>query len=289
MAACFSPFSKRDELTGEFMNFPCGKCPNCLARRISGWSFRLQQHAKVQDIALFVTLTYNSDFVPISDRGFMTLRPNDLTLFMKRLRKYLPVGSSKVSYFAVGEYGGKTMRPHYHYLLFNAPHSVVERAWRVDNVSIGDIHYGEGLGINAAEVGYCLKYMSKPGKVPLHCNDDRVPEFQRCSKGIGLNYLSDAVNKWHHDDLLNRFYLPYEDGKKLAIPRYYKDKLYTEVERKLIGDFFASGADARADVADLELCLKLGIAFDELPAFKLSRDLEKIRKVGVQSSEGRFL
>lgn len=39
--------------------------------------------------------------------------------------------------------------------------------------------------------------------------------------------MSDAVVKWHRADLDNRMYCVIEDGKKIAMPRYYKDKLYT--------------------------------------------------------------
>lgn len=42
------------------------------------------------------------------------------------------------------------------------------------------------------------------------------------------------MKKWHLNDLENRCYLNIDDGKKIAMPRYYKDKLYTEEQRKVV-------------------------------------------------------
>lgn len=206
------------------MYFPCGKCPECLKRRVSGWSFRLLQEEKNSASALFLTLTYSTDTVPISDNGFMTLKKRDVQLFMKRLRKYHKL--VKLKYYVVGEYGGKTNRPHYHMILFNANIKYVQDSWKN-----GQIHYGE---VSGASVGYTLKYMMKQGKIPMHRNDDRVKEFSLMSKGLGANYLSPQMKYWHIRDLENRMHCVLKDGRKIAMPRYYKDKVYNETQRKVI-------------------------------------------------------
>ena len=41
---------------------------------------------------------------------------------------------------------------------------------------------------------------------------------------------------WHCQDLENRMYCTI-DGIKIAMPRYYKDKIYTEKQRKVIAEF----------------------------------------------------
>lgn len=216
----------------EWHTFPCGKCPECLKRRVSGWSFRLMQEDKVSQSSLFVTLTYNTDHVPLTKNKFMSLCKKDVQLFFKRLRKYHGNKDQNIiRYFVVGEYGSKYGRPHYHLILFNSTIEGVLAAWRVDNSRIGDCHFGK---VSGASVGYTLKYMMKPSKVPLHKNDDRVPEFQLCSKGLGKNYLTKAMASWHYKDLENRMYLNIEEGKKIAMPRYYKDKLYDEFQRARI-------------------------------------------------------
>jgi hypothetical protein len=134
---------------------------------------------------MFLTLTYDTAHVPITEKGYMTLCKSDVQLFLKRLRKSLP--ESKIKYYAVGEYGGKTMRPHYHLILFGADFASAAKAWCVEDrhtrkrCAIGQCHYGVVTG---ASVGYTLKYIQKPGKIPMHRNDDRVKEFSLMSKDL---------------------------------------------------------------------------------------------------------
>lgn len=223
MAACYTPFGVRDSKTNETISVPCGKCPACKARRTSAWSFRLMQEDKVSHSSHFVTLTYDTNHVPITGRGFMSVSKRDIQLFMKRLRK---LNEQKLKYYLAAEYGGKTMRPHYHIILFNADVATIQSAWQ-----LGQVHYGTVTG---ASVGYTLKYISKGSKVPLHANDDRVPEFSLMSKGLGKNYLTDSMRRWHKNSMNDRMYIMLPEGKKISMPRYFKDKIYDEDERKVV-------------------------------------------------------
>ena len=45
--------------------------------------------------------------------------------------------------------------------------------------------------------------------------------------------------RWHKQDLLNRMYVPIKEGKKIAMPRYYKDKIYTQLQRDVINAHIA--------------------------------------------------
>lgn len=226
---CITPFYVKQGLTtNEKIPVPCGKCPPCMKRRTSGWSFRLVKEGDVSKSALFVTLTYNTENVPITEKGYMSLSKTDVQKFFKRLRKQT---DNKIKYFIVGEYGTERMRPHYHAILFNANADIIYKAWMKDWKPIGTIFIGS---VSEASIGYTLKYMQKPTKIPLHSNDDRLKEFQLMSKGLGKTYLTDNMIKWHKDDIENRMYLPLKDGKKAAMPRYYKDKMYTEAEKTRI-------------------------------------------------------
>lgn len=209
------------------MQVPCGKCPECVKRRTSGWSFRLMQEEKVSQSAHFITLTYDTKRVPLTGNGFMSINKRDVQLFFKRLRKLNP---AKIKYYVVGEYGGKTNRPHYHAILFNVDITTIQPAWQN-----GSVHYGT---VSGASIGYTLKYMSKRGRIPMHRNDDRVPEFGLMSKGLGASYLTPAMVNWHKVVLDCRMYCNIEGNKKISMPRYYKDKIYDEQERKRIA-FFA--------------------------------------------------
>lgn len=240
--ACITPFTKRDIHKG-WQTFPCGKCPPCLQRRASGWSYRLVTEGKRALSAHFVTLTYNDENLPRTRSNFKTLFKRDLQLYFKRLRKQAPT-DLPIKYYAVGEYGSKNWRPHYHVILFNAEHNSIVSCWSNDRGAIGTVDIGSVTG---ASIGYVLKYMSKPARIPCHAKDDRIPEFSLMSKGLGSNHLTEKMIKWHKADLINRMYIPVEAGKKIAMPRYYKDKIYTEEERSRIA-FFAKMDNEEAEL-----------------------------------------
>lgn len=227
------PFCFRHKVTQEELAVPCGKCPGCVARRTSEWSFRLLHEDKVSNSSLFITLTYDTAHVPITKNGFMSLDKRALQLFFKRLRKLqmpkVDETQKSIKYYAVGEYGGNTSRPHYHIILFNARIDLIALAW-----TLGNIHYGT---VTAQSVGYTLKYICKKGMIPIHIKDDREKEFGVMSKGLGKSYISEAMIKWHHDALDDRMYCTLPGGEKIGMSRYFKEKIYTEMERKRVGFF----------------------------------------------------
>lgn len=245
-----------------------------MKRRTSGWSFRLIKEGERSSTALFVTLTYDTKYVPITDNGYMSLSKADVQKFMKRLRK---LSDSKLKYYLCGEYGTMKMRPHYHLIIFNADREKVELAWSLGKKKLGDIYIGE---VNEASIGYTLKYMSKPGKIPLHANDDRIKEFSLMSKGLGSNYLTHKMVKWHKNDLKNRCFVPMIDNKKIAMPRYYKDKIYSETDKLEI----ANHMKIQSEVTDLKIQEELGAQFDKI---MVERHNDAFRKMYKTTLKGR--
>lgn len=258
---CLTPMTKKKKLTGYSVPIACGKCPDCIARRISGWSFRLIQESKRRQSHQFITLTYDTDHVPFNQQGQMVLNKRDLQLFFKRLRKahdkpgIRSKGESKtIKYFAVGEYGSESLRPHYHVILFNARIELIQDAWgkevvkkRYHNlktgkklkkpvtesrkqVHFGMVHFGD---VNGASIGYSLKYMCKE---PKHESliKGLPKQFQLQSQGLGKNYVTHETVQWHLTDIANRMYLTTEQGHKIAMPRYYKELIYPDETRKAI-------------------------------------------------------
>jgi len=64
----------------------CGSCVRCLERRKAEWGFRMEYEMSQSKCAYFVTLTYDNENVPYTNKGLKTLVPNDLTKFFKKLR-----------------------------------------------------------------------------------------------------------------------------------------------------------------------------------------------------------
>ena len=95
---------------------PCGKCASCRCDYSREWANRMILELKDHDKAIFLTLTYNNDNLPISDKGFPTLDKRHIQLFFKRLRKHFD--GIKIRYYVAGEYGSHTFRPHYHAIVY---------------------------------------------------------------------------------------------------------------------------------------------------------------------------
>lgn len=273
---CITPFHVKDKFTGEYIPVPCSKCPPCKKRRTSGWSFRLVKEGERSLSALFVTLTYNTETVPITENGFMNLDKADVQKFMKRLRK---LSKQKLKYYVCGEYGTKRMRPHYHLIIFNADKEKVEQAWTLDRRPLGQIYIGD---VNEASIGYTLKYMTKKGKIPLHHNDDRQKEFSLMSKGLGSNYITEKMVKWHKNNVEERMYCNIKGNKKIAMPRYYKDKIYTEFDKIRISNHIKE----KAEIEENKLINELGESY---PQILVERHIHAFNKMHKDAEKNRHL
>lgn len=233
---------------------PCGSCVPCCKRYASGWSFRLMNEEKHSETAYFVTLTYATDKVEYTKNGFKTLHGPHLQGFFKSLRK---VETKKLKYFAVGEYGGKTKRPHYHAIIFNATirnlvDYATERAVKTGLIELDGQtemqckHWKHGhitIGrVTEASVGYALKYMLKKKHEKKYDRDDRIKEFSRMSKGLGSKYVSEGTIRYHRASIVERFCMKLPDGKLSPMPRYYKKYFYTPEERQIVGEHFENQA-----------------------------------------------
>lgn len=237
---CLTPLHLYRKVFQKWIDVPCGKCYFCIANRVNGWQFRLQQEDKISKSSHFVTFTYDTQNLPIATDGELSLDKQDLQLFFKRLRK---TQYEKIKYFACGEYGENTERPHYHAILFNVESLLqIEKTWQK-----GKIHAGT---VTPQSIGYTLKYMFKH-KLPTF--KKRANEFQLMSKGLGASYINEKSSKWHKDNLLERGYSPLLEGNKTTLPRYYKDKIYTPYEKRILNDYFT---ESHEELTDLEIINK---------------------------------
>ena len=237
--ACQNPVGIKDL---EF-KVPCGKCLLCQKKRRSDWSLRLEHEYLDSDSAFFITLTYDEVNIPRTEYGHYTLNKKHIQNYIKRLRndhvkyvsqelnikkKYVKDYSKPIRYYAVGEYGSKTERPHYHILLFNydiANLSPITSQWKNTNYgnSLGHVDIGT---VNGSSINYVTKYMFKDFD---RKNDTRNPPFSLMSKKpiIGYNYIK-TYGKWHikHEDLTTADM----KGSIRRIPKAYLYKLWTKQE-----------------------------------------------------------
>lgn len=190
----------------------------------------------------FLTLTYSDEMLP-SD-GSVHVR--ELQLFMKRLRK--AIAPQKVRYYACGEYGDRTWRPHYHLVLFGfgfpdrypwkqsgsgftlyrSP--LLDRLWAVDGRPLGHAEIGT---VTAESGGYVARYvLKKVGGAPAKDHYLRPhpvsgelfqvePEFALMSSRPGI--AGAWFDKFEGDVFPSDFLVL--DGAKVPVPKYFSGKL----------------------------------------------------------------
>jgi hypothetical protein len=265
--SCADPYIVENHSYGdEPLAVGCGNCAYCVTRKANEWSFRLMQEKKVSSSAYFVTLTYNQIHLPLTDKNYMTLKREDLTQYFFRLRdkhryhraeepRYdqypgyanlpwhsvmrskIPWEYKPIKYYAVGEYGSKGNRPHYHAIIFNAKREHIFSSWnnvksKVDGKVVvhkyGHVHTGH---VTQASCRYVMKYMLKgqgfSQKKPLPWPWNGIPQFSVQSKNLGSSYLSDAMVRYHRADP-DRNFLSWEGGFKCSMPRYYFNKIWPD-------------------------------------------------------------
>jgi len=239
-------FNVQNAMTDMPVQIPCGRCIGCRVERARQWAVRAMHEAKVSDGSVFVTLTYDDKHLPL--HGSLCRR--DVQLFLKRLRKAYGAG---VRFFGCGEYGGHTLRPHYHILLFNvdfpdkrrvvvglggadkAPlyeSKALGRLWQVGYHSIGDVTFDSARYV----AGYCLKKINGPKADSAYDRILDTGEVVRVAPEFGMMSLKPGIgerffNKFHietydHDSCI-------VDGKEVRPPRFY-DLKYQVIEPKKI-------------------------------------------------------
>ena len=208
---------------------PCGRCLACRSNRSREWSLRLQCEALMSKSVWFVTLTYQDEFLPcVQDTGEVTLCKQDVSSFIKRLRNYLP----KLRFFACGEYGDKFGRPHYHILLFfkelvteDDVFDASSRCWHYNDKSLNPVHVD---GFNESVAKYVSKYVIK--QLGTYQNKDIQQPFALMSLRPGIG--AGIITKEYSDNIrsLNQHFMSDMQGYRYAVPRYYKDMLYSKDE-----------------------------------------------------------
>ena len=89
---------------------PCGKCEGCRADQAKEWAIRCYHESTQHSKNCFLTLTYDDEHLPHDGK----IHKEHLQKFFRAVRDK----GYKIRYFACGEYGDQTRRPHYHAIIF---------------------------------------------------------------------------------------------------------------------------------------------------------------------------
>lgn len=153
----------------------CGQCRACRIRRKQAWTGRmLLELEEAAGIGRFLTLTYKDD------PGVLKYR--DLQLFLKRYRRNRP----ECRFFAVGEYGDKGGRGHWHLIVFGHAQEYAH------HLPLPEWPHGFSYDGSAAieSIGYVAGYVMKK-------SIELAPNIVRASNrpGIGLDSISRLAAK----------------------------------------------------------------------------------------------
>lgn len=276
--ACAYPIPARQDFPGSPVVFnpplgqaniaiACGGCVLCRLERSRQWAVRIEAHRLCFPASEchFLTLTYDNVHLPPFIGGRHTLKPKDLTDFWKRLRKRFP--KCKISYFACGEYGSLTLRPHYHACVFGlpltdlvpmgasggvvrntdplAPDSV---SCRLTRSPVLDDVWGRGVvargEVTFQSAGYVARYIMVKQLGKARFNPDTYQEFfeefqrQSTKPAIGDlaldKYPSDWFNMFHEFDKQTSIPKRYLKLLKASSPALYDNYLQTRAASGLV-------------------------------------------------------
>lgn len=211
----------------KYVPVACGKCYECRKKKAREWNIRLSEdirHFK----AWFITLTIDDTSMNelLKEMGLECVARNENSIAGFALRRFLERVRKKtkksIRHWCVTELGEDNGRIHLHGIFFgeNAPNQIIEH-WKYGYVFIGSF-------VNERTINYITKYMLK--------DDIKHREFTGkvfTSAGIGSKYFerSDYKNNKYKENMTNETYR-YRNGTKAMLPRYYREKIYSEEERE---------------------------------------------------------
>lgn len=253
----------------EVLEIPCGQCSGCRMDYARQWANRLmlELDGYKDDLGscFFLTLTIDDNYIERtgyendSKRGDIpdlhvrrpffdpnsglvigwshSLCKSDLQLFLKRLRRQHP--DDRIRFFACGEYGSKSARPHYHLIVFGLHLDADDLTFYKksglgydykNSKSIAKIWpYGYNVvaPVTWESCCYVARYMMKKLKgegAYIYDKFNLQEPYTVMSRrpGIGYRYYEDHPM----DSSTSRFYIGTEQGSRSFPPPRYLEKLF---------------------------------------------------------------
>ena len=248
---------------------PCRKCFECIQSYSNNWALRCCLEAKQHSKNCFITLTYDNEHLE-------DINVSAVQKFIKRLRKHF--GAKSLRYFACGEYGENTRRPHYHIILFGVDFSAdrmflkrdkrgnvlyfsptLMKLWKNGFHSIGDLSFESAK--------YCAKYMQKFN----FADGKKSFTLQSRKPAIGYNY---AIL---HKEEICRTGKIYLNGKEFSVPWQFKR-------------WFKKRVDCVLDFMRLDsLKTRVQLSFDKVLEKARERRKQVYKRFGFWNIKTKFL
>lgn len=212
-----------------YIEADCGKCFECRKKRAREWSIRIHENLKYE-FGYFVTLTISPENMEHlrKNAGVDTVYKNENAIAKLALRRMLErirkqTGKS-IKHWCVSELGEENDRIHLHGIVFGQKTAeLVRQQWGYGIVYIGTY-------CSSRTANYITKYMLKED-----VNHKWFTGRVFTSAGIGKGYIKRSGTIWKRfkgKDTNDNYTC--ENGQEVAMPAYYKRKLYTDEQREAL-------------------------------------------------------
>lgn len=214
----------------------CGKCIECMKLKKREWQTRLMEEVRTDKSGKFVTLTFDNESLKELTKlakkecGIKDIEENEVARiavrrFLERWRKKY---RKSVKHWLITELGHNgTERIHLHGIIFtDKTKEEIEDRWMYGIVWVGTF-------VNEKTINYITKYCTKMDEV----HKGYTPKILT-SAGIGKAYVErpDAQKNKYNGEETEEVYRT-RTGTKLALPIYWRNKIYDEEEREQLWIF----------------------------------------------------
>ena len=208
----------------------CGKCIECRKQKARNWQVRLQEDIRVNKNAKFVTYTFSEHELQKLDNEIKGISgyERDNEICRLAVRRYTERWRKKygktLRHWLVTELGHtNTERVHMHGIVWTDEVKDIEKIWKYGKIWIGEY-------VNAKTINYIVKYVNKVDESHKTYNSKIFT-----SKGIGSGYMERRDverNKYKKEETRETYKT--REGVELALPIYYRNKIYNEEEREAL-------------------------------------------------------
>lgn len=219
----------------DIVELPCGHCELCQKSRSRDWIIRIEKALEAfkknhkVTYSYFVTWTYSDDFLPLSPTTSMpTLDKQTFRHMFNTIKNTEHLTADEFQYYAVGEYGDLSCRPHYHGIVFTSKPIDWKHYWTYGNIQVGDVQ--------SESIGYVTRYVDKKLGSYIKKSDYELlgvePIFSIMTRGLGKDFIMERIEKFSDTpSLLNT--IVGLNGQKFPLPKYGKKKLDPVVKQQL--------------------------------------------------------
>lgn len=270
---CLTPITIKRSVAGRdyLNNVPCNHCLECIKDKQNEYIVRSIEESKKRSQMVFFTLTYSPKALPmvegceineetgeLQEGEFQSLRRRDVTMWLHTFKKKIERRTGEklnFSHLICGEYGPRTMRPHYHGLIFGLDRDLVDEMMYDWKQKYGFVCFSfvPSLMADVEKVArYTSKYIvkheddavipapwcEKPRKMTSHYYG--LPEGERLVRMREYYQAQDIVrydirnprfeNKAQMQEVINNIIKRKKyrlgNGKEFKLPNYYKRQFF---------------------------------------------------------------